>query len=168
MRGRLTKLTVGGAAAGAIVLALLWGRFSWLGGGGTGDGDAGDARVGIDSQPVNVERPIEPDRPEEGPDRPIEEPPPQEPPDVLHVVVEEQGYSLKETRNGGVHYRPLPLEELVALARRTPRTEGRARVHITMRRQAKGADQQLLVQKLVDAGIPRDAIEGGQEVRLED
>lgn len=161
MKGR-SKLGLGGAAAGAVLLAWLLGGLSWLGRPGGGGGGDGDARVHLDSQPRSAVQPA--DR-----EQPVEEDSPPVPSDVLHIVVEEDGYSLKETmRDGAIRYRPLTLDEVIELARQTPTHEGRARVQITMRRQAKGRYQQLLVQQLVDAGIDRSSIEGGEAVRLEE
>ncbi|MEX0715698.1 MAG: hypothetical protein WD066_03890 [Planctomycetaceae bacterium] len=150
-----TKAGIGGVAVVAIAVVLS--QFAGLGGFGGGnranDGDAGrDVKVNVESRP----------RPAIDDERPLTAP------ELLHVVIEENGYSMKETANGETRYRPLTIDQVVELARRTPEREGQARVRITMRPQARGGDQDRLVQRLVDAGIARETIEGGENVELED
>lgn len=80
------------------------------------------------------------------------------PDDVLTVLVEEHHYAVWKKTRGGNGYFPTELPALIELALKTPNNSEGVRVRVVYTKAARYPAWHTLQQKLVEAGVPADAI----------
>lgn len=78
--------------------------------------------------------------------------------DVLHVIVDDQHYALREMVDGQSQYRPIDLAELIELAKETKGNADGIRVRIASRESARYTAEARLHDELIKAGLPEQSL----------
>jgi hypothetical protein len=151
------RLQVGAVLVVALAAALNYftGFPPGLGGGSGEDGgsnsDASDTRVGVSEYPSNDVTTTDDTFAS-----------------VVRIVVEKDGYSLKQIVEGSVEYQPAELDRIIELARNATGNDAGVRVVLTSRQAARPPAENLLKSKLLEAGLTEREIYGYSNLTIED
>lgn len=142
-----------GAVLVVAALSYFTGIPPGFGGGSGGDGDAGSTAATVYTS-VDVSK-----TPNDNADK--------IPPAVVRIVVENDGYSLKQNVNDSVEYQPTELDRLIELARKATGDDTGIRVVLTSRTTARPPAENLLKSKLLEAGLTEREIDGYSNLKIE-
>ena len=154
------RLTIGGGLliGVAIVASLLSGLFSGFGGQGSGNGPTVVVLNGGNS--MNI--------PDTAQSKPVDQHPepkeePASPPesadaDVVNLLIDGRSYFIRQSVDGKRAYRPIELPELVNLAKAARGNEDGIRVRVSRRESSRASAENLLQEKLMEAGLRKEAI----------
>lgn len=159
------RTILGGVLAIGIAAGIYFGdklpHFgSGFGLGSGGDGLIGKPDVGHVAVDASAEDETESSKEEPRPDkvRKLTDSDQMPPDDVLTVLVEEHHYAVwKKTRRGNGYF-PTELPALIELALKTPNNSEGLRVRVVYTKAARYPAWHTLQKKLVEAGVPADAI----------
>lgn len=156
------------AVAGSVVLAVGL-VLGWLGGlvlqfgSGEDGGDGGPIRVQapqssqVTTQPAESSENLVSQRVEREEKSAL-------PREFVEVLIDEESYLTKESIDGRDEYRPIALNRLIELARSAPGNDAGVRVRIARRGSSIARAEEELEQALLQADIPREAIDWQAEI----